>query len=77
MLRGWTGYYRYGNCTKDMTKLKRYVEMRVRTHLMRKRGQPGRGYKRYPDEYLYKRLGLYKIPLSAPWTDRAKAYGRR
>jgi len=36
-----------------------------------------RGYRQYPNQYLYANLHLYKIPTTAPWTQTAKASGRR
>jgi group II intron reverse transcriptase/maturase len=78
VVRGWTGYYYYGNCSKALTNLKCYLEERVRTYLRRKHAKKnrGRGYKDYPYGYLYGSLGLYKIPTTAPWT-QAKGTGRR
>jgi RNA-directed DNA polymerase len=75
-VRGWTGYFYYGNSSKVFAQLKRYLEERVRGYLRRKHRIKGRGYTKYPDAYLYENLGLYKIPTTAPWT-QAKACGRR
>ena len=77
VVRGWTGYFYYQNCSKDMSSLKNYFEERVRTYLRRKCAKKHRGYKAYPYGYLYNVLGLYKIPTTAPWTQPAKASGRR
>jgi RNA-directed DNA polymerase len=75
-VRGWTGYFYYGNCSKAFAQLKNYLEERVRVYLRRKHRIKGRGYTKYPNAYLYKNLGLYKIPTTAPWT-QAKACGGR
>jgi RNA-directed DNA polymerase len=77
VVRGWTGYFYYENCSKDLSALKHYPEERVRTYLRRKHRTDGRGYKVYPYQYLYGTLGLYKIPTTAPWTQAVKASGRR
>lgn len=57
--------------------LKGYLDERVRTYLRRKHRVKNRGYKAYPYRYLYEDLGLFKIPTTAPWTQTAKASGRR
>ncbi len=77
VVRGWTGYFYYQNCSEDLSGLKNYLEERVRTYLRRKKADRHRGYKAYPCGYLYNVLGLYKIPTTAPWTQTAKAFGRR
>jgi group II intron reverse transcriptase/maturase len=77
VVRGWTGYFYYGNCSRDLTKLKEFLDGRVRIYLRRKHAKKNRGYKAYPYKYLYDNLGLYKIPTTAPWTQAAKASGRR
>ena len=77
LVRGWTGYFYYGNCSRDLRKLKSFLDDRVRIYLRRKHAKKSRGYKDYPDRYLYDNLGLYKIPMTAPWTQTAKASGRR
>ncbi len=67
VVRGWVGYFRYGSCSRDMAKLKRYLEERVQTYLRHKHRKKGRGFMVYPYHYLYERLGLYKIPTTAPY----------
>ena len=75
LVRGWAGYFYYGNCSRDLTRIKGFLEERVRIYLRRKHGQKSRGYRRYPARYLYETLGLYKIPTTAPWRQSAKAAG--
>jgi RNA-directed DNA polymerase len=77
LVRGWTGYYYYGNCSRDLKKIKNFLDERVRIYLRRKHAQKSRGYKAYPYRYLHETLGLYKIPTTAPWTQAVKATGRR
>jgi RNA-directed DNA polymerase len=76
-VRGWVGYFYYGNCSRDLTKLNNYLDERVRIYLRRKHAKKSRGYKEYPYRYLYDNLRLYKIPTTAPWTQTAKASERR
>jgi RNA-directed DNA polymerase len=76
-VRGWVGYFYYGNCSRDLTKLRNFLDERVRIYLRRKHTKKSRGYKDYPYRYLYDNLGLYKIPTTAPWVQMAKASGRR
>jgi RNA-directed DNA polymerase len=77
VVRGWTEYFYYENCSKHLAILKHYLEERMRTYLRRKHRKNGRGYKAYPYNYLYQTLGLYRIPTTAPWIQAAKASGRR
>ena len=75
VVRGWVGYFYYGNCSKDFSALRWHLEERVRTYLRRKHQRKSRGYKAYPYNYLYETLGLFKIPMKAPRTRAAKAIG--
>jgi group II intron reverse transcriptase/maturase len=77
VVRGWAGYFYYKNCSRDLSTIKRFLDERVRIYLRRKHAKKSRGYKAYPYQYLYETLGLYKIPTTAPWTQTAKADGRR
>jgi RNA-directed DNA polymerase len=77
VVRGWVGYFYYGNCSRDLNRVKGFLDERVRIYLRRKHGQKSRGYMRYPARYFYKTLELYKIPTTAPWTQTAKAFGGR
>lgn len=77
VVRGWVGYFYYGNCSRDLSALKGFLDERVRIYLRRKHAKKSRGYKVYPYQYLYETLGLYKIPTTAPWTQTVKAAGRR
>ena len=47
-----------------------YTNLRLRRWLCNKHKHPGTGLTRYPDEYLYKTLGLIRLPLLPqrfPW----------
>jgi RNA-directed DNA polymerase len=41
--------------------VKRWVEKKVRQHLMRARGRKGFGWKRWSSEWLYDQLGLFNL----------------
>jgi len=74
-VEGWVNYFYYRNSTHEFTKLKQYLEERLRTHL-RKRHKikdRGTGYARFPTRTLYDKYGLYKIPTTAGWK-RAHAF---
>lgn len=74
-LRGWSGYFDQGPVVRTNLWLQDYTERRLRRWLMRRRQQRGTGYRQYPDEYLYERLGLYKLPRSR--ADQSKARAER
>jgi RNA-directed DNA polymerase len=69
-LRGWAGYFHYGNCTKALTRVKWHVEQRLAIHLRRRHKirDKGTGDKRFKSGVLYKQYGLYKVPTTAGWT---------
>jgi len=73
--RGWVGYFRYGNCTKALSYLKRYLVYRIRIYLRRKHRYRGFGYKAYPDRYYFESLAVYEVPTKAPWSLPANASG--
>ena len=59
ILRGWVNYFRIGHSSSCFYMVKRWVEKKVRQHLMRARGRKGFGWKRWSSEWLYERLGLF------------------
>jgi hypothetical protein len=58
IVRGWVGYFYYGNCSRDLAWLKWFLEERVRIYLRRKHGMKSRGYRMYPYRHLYETLQL-------------------
>jgi group II intron reverse transcriptase/maturase len=68
-LRGWTGYFHHRNCSAVFARLKWSVEEQMRTHLRKRHGVRHRpsGYRRFPTAHLYRDLGLFKLPTTAPW----------
>lgn len=77
VVRGWVGYFRYGNCTKAMSSLRQYLVYRIRIYIRRKHHYNSFGYEAYPDRYYFDSLCLYEIPTKAPWVQNVKAPGRR
>ena len=71
--RGWVGYFRYGNCTKALSSLRKYLVYRIRIYLRRKHRYRGFGYEAYPDKYYFESLGVYEVPTKAPWSQPANA----
>jgi RNA-directed DNA polymerase len=59
ILRGWVNYFRVGHSSSCFYMVKRWVEKKVRQHLMRARGRKGYGWKRWSSDWLYDRLGLF------------------
>jgi RNA-directed DNA polymerase len=71
-LRGWTNYFCLGPVTKAYRRLDRHTTTRLRRWLCKKHKVSGNGYTRYPEEYLYKHLGLIRLPLlpqRLPWAN--------
>ena len=72
ILRGWSGYFNQGPVLHAYDKIRQYTEQRFRRWLVKKHKQRGTGYRRYPDEYLYKTLGLFRLPSRRADLPRAK-----
>ena len=61
LLRGWANYYAHTNAGKSFGLVQKFVNKRIRRFLRRRRHKKGMRYRQYPDEFLYKRLGLLRI----------------
>ncbi|MGH7377196.1 MAG: group II intron reverse transcriptase/maturase [Candidatus Methylomirabilales bacterium] len=59
ILRGWVNYFRIGHAGRCFGYVQRWVERKVRRHLMRARGRPGFGWQRWSRAWLHTTLGLY------------------
>jgi RNA-directed DNA polymerase len=59
ILRGWVNYYRIGHAGRCFGYVRRWVELKVRRHLMRARQRRGFGWKRWSRAWLYETLGLH------------------
>jgi len=42
VVRGWTNYFYYGHCSKELSRLKGFLNERVRVYLRRKHGLKSR-----------------------------------
>jgi len=73
VLRGWCGYFNQGPVNREYRILRRYTERRLRRWLMKKHKRRGTGYRQYPDEYLYQKLGLFNPQARRIDRPRAKA----
>jgi RNA-directed DNA polymerase len=58
-LRGWVNYFRIGHASRCFAIVRRWVERRVRRHLMRARNRRGFGWKRWSTAWLHASLGLF------------------
>jgi RNA-directed DNA polymerase len=59
ILRGWVNYFRIGHSSRCFSKVRDWVEMKIRRHMMRSRLRKGQGWKRWSREWIYRMLGLY------------------
>lgn len=73
VVRGWAGYFYFQHCTRDFSALRWFIADRVRTYLRRKHRHRTRAYQAIPYTLLYGRLGLYRLPMRAPWTSPTHA----
>jgi len=71
VLRGWVNYFKIANSSKKFGKIRLYAAKKVRKFMRRRRGKSGYGYKKYPDDYLYNRLGLYR-DYRLSWTKASR-----
>src|ERR1700694_2083418 len=76
ILRGWVNYFRIGHSSICFGVVKRWVEERVRRHLMRARGRKGFGWTRWSSEWLYGRLGLFNDYQLRRWSGAKVAPAR-
>jgi group II intron reverse transcriptase/maturase len=63
-LRGWSNYFRIGTVSQAYHNIDSHVRYRARRWLCAKFKVPGQGKTRYPDAYLYRELGLYRLQRS-------------
>src|SRR5256712_6159218 len=58
-LRGWVNYFRIGHASRCLAIVRRWVERKVRRHMMRARNRRGFGWKRWSTAWLYDTLWLF------------------
>src|ERR1017187_6478628 len=69
LLRGWSTYFSYGTRLITYRAADNYVLQKVRHFLVRRHKVPSRGTKRFPDHYVFGKLGvlrLRQIHIGAP-----------
>lgn len=66
-LKGWSAYFHYGQSTKAFCAMEGFVCKRVRRWLWKRHKSKGNQYERYPNEVLYQRYKLWKLPTWAAW----------
>jgi RNA-directed DNA polymerase len=76
ILRGWVNYFRVGHSSICFGVVKRWVEMKVRKHLIRARGRKRSGGKRWSSEWLYDGLGLFNAYQLRRWSGAKVAPAR-
>jgi group II intron reverse transcriptase/maturase len=67
VLRGWSGYFHYGNSVKVMDGLNRDITNRLGRWMWRKQGCSRSLWQHYRAEKLYQQYGLYELPVTAKW----------
>ena len=72
-LRGWSNYFRLGTVSKAYRNINSHTRYRVRQWLCAKFKEPGHGKKRFSDQYLHPKLGLYQLQR----TERQRFVGER
>jgi group II intron reverse transcriptase/maturase len=67
VLRGWAGYFHYGNSVTVMKRMNHYSQNRLRRWLWRKHRCRYSLWQHYPTESLHTQYGLYELPTTAQW----------
>ena len=66
-VRGWVNYFHLYNSTQAFRRQRFFLEQRIRKYLQKRRQRKGFGMKRWSTPRLYGELGLYAIPVHAPY----------
>ena len=69
-LTGWANYFCLGPVSPAYRTIHTHVTARLRRWLCEKHKVPGKGTRRYPDQYLHDHLGLIDLPertRNLPW----------
>ena len=59
VLRGWVNYFAVGHSSTCFQVIKRWVELKIRRHLMHARGRRDFGLAKWSTRWLYDNLGLF------------------
>ena len=72
LLLGWSNYFRLGPVSKAYRSVDSHTRRRLRQWLCAKHKVQGRGTSHFPDEYLYRELGLVRLEVRThgfPWAN--------
>jgi RNA-directed DNA polymerase len=61
-VKGWSNYFRLGTVSKAYRIVDSHLRYRVRQWLCVKFKVRGQGTARFPDQHLYQKLGLFRLP---------------
>ena len=70
VVKGWGNYFRLGSVSKAYRAVDGHTRQRLRQWLCHKHKVQGQGRKRFKDEYLYQKLGLFRLEgfsTNLPW----------
>jgi RNA-directed DNA polymerase len=67
VVRGWSQYYHYGNCTQVFAAEQYWLRQRLRTWLWRKYDRTLNRYSFFTDERLHGQYQLHTLPTHAPY----------
>lgn len=67
VLRGWAGYFHFGNSSSVMNRMNHYSQNRLRRWLWRKQSCRHSLWAHYPIAQLHQRYGLHELPTRASW----------
>jgi group II intron reverse transcriptase/maturase len=68
IVRGWSNYFHYGNCSELFCYLRNWVVQRLRKWLWRKHDRKFGRYTYFTDQRIYGEHQLWKMPVTAGWT---------
>ncbi len=75
MIVGWVNYFRVGNSRRAFGWIRFEMMRKIRRFVMKQKGRPGCGWKRWSNEAIYKEWGLVEsITESSTSTDRPRKY---
>src|SRR5258705_140557 len=64
ILRGWVNYFRIGHASRCFSKVRDWVEMKIRRNLMRARLRKGKGGKRWGREWMHRQKATWVGAIS-------------
>jgi group II intron reverse transcriptase/maturase len=67
LLRGWSGYFHYRQSARVFGKTQDWVQDRLRRWLWRKHDRTKALWSDYPNELLYDRYDLWRLPMRVSW----------